>query len=100
MISDIKNILFRLELDKTGYYDNQFYVIPLENSAEYARAYTLLDKNAINTEYPEFTKNSSNNTIKVINYFEITESNITYNIFLFADFEEDKYFIKTGERPQ
>ena len=99
MISDIKNILARLEIDKTGRYENHFYYIPLANGDDYAKAYTKLDKNAINTEYPEITRNSSGTTIKIINYFELEEDSIVYNIFLFADFEEDKYFIKIGERP-
>lgn len=98
MISDIKTLLKRLEIDLTGAYDNHFYVIPLEDSNEYARMYTKLDKNAINTEYPEFTKNTNNNTTKVINYFEIEEDATVYNIFLFADFEEGKYYIKIGEK--
>ena len=98
MITDIKPILKRLEIAETGSYQNHFYVIPLENSNSYAKAYSLLDKNAVNTEYPEFTKNTSDNTTRIINYFEIEEDSVTYNIFLFADFEEDKYYIKIGEK--
>lgn len=97
-MTNIKNVLKRLELEDSGRYDNHFYVIPLANSNEYARMYTKLDKNAINTEYPEFTSNSSNSTIKVVNYFELEEDEIVYNIFLFADFKEDKYYIKIGEK--
>ena len=99
MISDIKNVLKRLEIAQTGAYENHFYVIPLADSNEYARMYTKLDKNAINTEYPEFTKNTSNTTTRIINYFEIEEDNVIYNIFLFADFDNDRYFIKIGEKP-
>lgn len=98
MISDIKNVLKRLEITQTGAYENHFYVIPLADSNEYARMYTKLDKNAINTEYPEFTKNTSNTTTRIINYFEIEEDNTVYNIFLFADFDNDRYFIKIGEK--
>lgn len=99
MISDIKAILKKLDLDLTGSYDNHFYVIPIANSNEYAKVYTKLDKNAINTEYPEFTQNTNNNTTRIINYFELEEDATTYNIFLFADFEADKYYIKIGEKP-
>lgn len=98
MTNDIKNLLKRLDLKKTGRYDNHFYIIDLENSDEYARMYTKLDKNAVNTEFPNFEQNSSSNTIKVTNYFEIDEDTITYNIFLFADFDKDKYYIKIGEK--
>jgi hypothetical protein len=60
--------------------------------------YTKLSKKAINTEYPSFGTNTNNNTIKITNYFEIEEDNITYNIFLIADFDNDLYYIKIGER--
>jgi hypothetical protein len=98
MTTNIKPILKRLEIDDTGRYENHFYIITLEDSNEYARMYTKLDKNAINTEYPEFTSNSSNSTVKVVNYFEIEEDEMVYNIFLFADFKNDKYYIKIGEK--
>ena len=98
MTSDIKDILNRLQIENTGSYDNHFYVIPLADSNEYAKIYTKLDKNAINTEYPEFTKNSNNTTTRIINYFELEENHITYNIFLFANFETDKYYLKIGEK--
>ena len=98
MTGNITNILKRLEIEATGRYDNHFYVIPLEDSNEYARMYTKLDKNAINTEYPEFTSNSNNATEKIVNYFELEEAEITYNIFLFADFKNGKYCVKIGEK--
>ena len=98
MISDIKNVLARLELDKTGAYDNHFYVIPLTDSNDYAKVYTKLDKNAINTEYPEFTQTTHNTTTRIVNYFELEEDSITQNIFLFADFDNEKYYVKIGEK--
>jgi hypothetical protein len=97
-MTNIKNVLQRLELEDSGRYENHFYVISLADSNEYARAYTKLDKNAINTEYPEFTSNSNNATEKIVNYFEIEEDEITYNIFLFADFKNEKYYVKIGEK--
>ena len=97
-MTDIRNVLQRLELENSGRYENHFYIIQLANSNEYARTYTKLDKNAINTEYPEFTSNSNNATEKIINYFEIEEDEITYNIFLFADFKNEKYYVKIGEK--
>ena len=94
----VKKILSRLEIMDTGIYDNHFYIIDIDNSDEYAKMYTKLDKNAINTEYPEFTSNSSHATEKIVNYFELEENEITYNIFLFADFKNEKYYIKIGEK--
>lgn len=98
MISDIRSILNKLELKDTGKYQNNFYIITLENSDDYARAYTKLDKNAVNTEYPNFGTNTNNTTVKITNYFELEDDNKTYNIFLIADFYKDEYFIKIGEK--
>ena len=98
MTNNIKNILDRLSIEPTGRYENHFYIIPLDNSDDYAKMYTKLDKNAINTEYPEITSNTNNTTEKIVNYFEIEEDEITYNIFLFADFKNDKYYVKIGEK--
>ena len=79
-------------------YVNHFYVIALKDSNDYAKMYTKLDKNAINTEFPEFAKNTNESLIKVTNYFEIEIENVTYDIFLIADFNEDKYYVKIAER--
>ena len=98
MTNNIKNILDRLGIEPTGRYENNFYIIPLDNSDAYARMYTKLDKNAVNTEYPEIISNTNNTTEKIVNYFEIEENEITYNIFLFADFKNDKYYVKIGEK--
>lgn len=98
MTSDINAILKRLELEPTGRYDNHFYVIDLENSDDYARMYTKLGKKAINTEFPNFEVNTNNTTTKITNYFELEEDNITYNIFLIADFDKNIYYLKIGER--
>ena len=92
----IQKILNRLGIDETGTYDNRFYIINIENSDEYAKMYTKLSKNAINTEFPTFGTNTNNSTVKVTNYFELEEDNSTYNLFLIADFDKDKYYLKIG----
>ena len=92
----IQDILNRLEIAETGTYNNRFYIINIENSDDYAKMYTKLSKNAINTEFPTFGTNSNNSTIKVTNYFELEEDNNTYRIFLIADFDNDKYYLKIG----
>ena len=94
--SIIQKILTRLELDETGRYDNKFYIIDIADSNEYAKMYTKLSKNAIDTEYPTFGTNTNNSTIKVTNYFELEEDNKKYNIFLIADFGADNYYLKIG----
>lgn len=93
-----KKVFDKLQLDKTGHYDNSFYVVDLEDSNEYAKMYTLLSKNAVNTEYPNFEINTNKTTIGTTNYFELTVDNTDYDIFLFADFQNDKYYIKIGEK--
>jgi hypothetical protein len=94
--SIIKKILSRLEISEDGRYDNRFYIIDIPDSDEYAKMYTKLSKNAINTEFPTFGTNSNNSTVKVTNYFELDEENDTFNIFLIADFDKDKYYLKIG----
>lgn len=98
MITDVKQILKKLEIDKPGQYDDNMFVINLENSNEYAKMYTKLEKNATNTEYPSFGTNTNNTTVKVTNYFELIDNNITYNIFLVADFDKDSYYLKIAEK--
>jgi hypothetical protein len=92
----IQKILDRLEITETGTYDNRFYIINIATSDEYAKMYTKLSKKAIDTEFPTFGTNTSNSTVKVTNYFELEEDNNLYNIFLIADFENDKYYLKIG----
>ncbi len=94
----MSNILQRLGIEAKGSYKNKFYVVPLESSDDYAKTYSLLSENAINTEYPNFEQNSSKTTTKVINYFEIEQNELSYNIFLIADFKTDTYQLKIGEK--
>lgn len=95
---DARKVLKKLQLDDTGIYDNHFYVISLDNSDEYAKMYSKLSENAINTEYPNFATNTNNTTVKVTTYFEVEVDNITYNMFLIADFDNNKYYLKIGEQ--
>lgn len=92
----VKTILNRLDIDDTGTYDNHFYVVQIEDSDEYARVYSKLSKNAINTEFPAFGTNTSSSTVKITNYFELDEDNVTYRLFLIADFDNDSYYLKIG----
>lgn len=92
----VQTVLNKLGIGDTGRYDNRFYIIDLEDSNAYAKMYTKLSKNAINTEYPTFGTNTSDSTVKITNYFEVEEDNITYRIFLIADFDNDTYYLKLG----
>ena len=92
----VQTVLNKLGIEDTGRYDNRFYIINIEDSNAYAKMYTKLSKNAINTEYPTFGTNTSDSTVKITNYFEVEEDNITYRIFLIADFDNDTYYLKLG----
>lgn len=92
----VKKILTRLGIEDTGTYDNHFYIIQIDNSNDYAKMYTKLSKNAINTEFPSFGTNKSDSTVKITNYFEIEEDNNTYLLFLIADFDNENYYLKIG----
>ena len=94
----LQKVLKKLHIEDRGRYDNHFYIINLDNSDDYAKMYTTLSNYAVNTEFPEFEKNSNNATTKVVNYFETEEDSITFDIFLFANFVEDKYYVKIKER--
>lgn len=94
--NSVKKVLARLEIKDTGKYENHFYIIDIENSDDYARMYTKLSRNAINTEFPTFGTNTSDSTVKITNYFELEEDNNKYLLFLIADFKEDKYYLKIG----
>lgn len=97
-MTNIKEVLKKLELEDVGTYDNNFYVVPIENSDEYARIFSRLEKKAVNTGYPSFGQNTSGNVVKVANYFELDVDNVTYNLFLVADFNADKYYLRIGEK--
>ena len=92
----IQQILDRLEIEATGKYENHFYVINFETSDEYAKIYSKLNRNAINTEFPTFGANKSDATVKITNYFELELDNTKYTLFLIADFENDTYYLKIG----
>ena len=92
----VQKILERIEITKTGKYDNHFYRIDLEDSDDYAKTYTKLAKNAINTEFPTFGTNTSDSTVKITNYFELEEDSNKYILFLIADFKNDEYYLKIG----
>lgn len=98
MENNLKGVLKKLDLPETGRYDNHFYVINLEDSNEYAKIYTKLDKKAVNTEEPNFGRNTTGSTVKITNYFEFESDGAEYNIFLIADFLNGKYYVKIGQK--
>lgn len=105
-MNNIKALLKKLKLkDYEGQFDNGFFVINLKDSDEYAKVYSTLSETAVNTEFPNFgtsksidEKSNSKSVIKITNYFEVDDETTTYNIFLIANFEDDLYYLKIGEK--
>ena len=95
---EINKLLKKLDLSNEGRYENKFYILPIADSNEYAKMYTLLDTNTTNTEFPSFELNTNNNLDKMVNYFETTLDNTTYNFFLIGDLANDNYYLKIGEK--
>ena len=95
---DINKLLKKLGLPNDGRYENKFYILPIADSNEYAKTYTLLDTSTTNTEFPSFELNTNSNLDKIVNYFETTLDNITYNFFLIGDLVNDSYYLKIGEK--
>lgn len=95
---NINKLLKKLDLPNDGRYENKFYILPIADSNEYAKMYTLLDANTTNTEFPSFELNTNSNLDKIVNYFETTLDNITYNFFLIGDLLNDNYYLKIGEK--
>lgn len=97
-MTNVEDVLKKLGLKQNGQFVDHFYVIDLNDSDEYAKMYTQLNKKATNTEYPGFGTNKADSVVKITNYFEVEAEGITYNIFLIADFNENQYKIKIGEK--
>ena len=95
---DINKLLKKLGLPNDGRYENKFYILSIADSNEYAKTYTLLDTSTTNTEFPSFELNTNSNLDKMVNYFETTLDNITYNFFLIGDLVNDSYYLKIGEK--
>ena len=95
---DINKLLNKLGLPNDGRYENKFYILHIADSNEYAKIYTLLDTDTTNTEFPSFELNTNSNLDKMVNYFETTLDNTTYNFFLIGDLVNDNYYLKIGEK--
>ena len=48
---NINKLLKKLGLPNDGRYENKFYILPVADSNEYAKMYTLLDTNTTNDSY-------------------------------------------------
>lgn len=95
---DVNKLLKKLHIEDSGTYENHFYIINIPDSNAYAKMYSKLEQYAVNAEYPVFSTNTNNSTTKATNYFESEEEGQAYDLFLIADFDEDKYCLKIKEK--
>ena len=98
MLNNLTDLLKTLKIESTGRYDDQYYIIKLENSDEYAKMYSHLNNVAVNIEYPYFIKSTTGTATRIMNYFELENSGHEYKLFLIADFKENLYYLKIGEK--
>ena len=83
----MKELLKKIGIDGTGYYsDSNTYVIDLEDSNAYNKAFTRLD----NTSLVEEMTDSSVSNAYISNVMYINDK---YSINIIADFESDTYKI-------
>lgn len=83
----MKELLKKIGIDGSGYYsDSSTYVIDLEDSNAYNKAFTKLD----NTPLVEEMSDSSVSNAYVSNVMYINDR---YSINIIADFESDTYKI-------
>lgn len=98
MITNILDLLKKLEISERGSYVDEFYVIKLKNSDDYCRMYGKLDATTINLSDPSIGTNTNDSTVNVVSYFETEIDNIVYDLFLEADFNEDSYELRITEK--
>ena len=83
----MKELLKKIGIDGSGYYsDSNTYVIDLEDSNAYNKAFTKLDNTSLVNEMSE--SSVSNAYISNVMYI-----NDRYSINIIADFESDTYKI-------
>ena len=83
----MKELLKKIGIDGSGYYsDSNTYVIDLEDSNAYNKAFTKLDNTSLVDEMSE--SSVSNTYISNVMYI-----NDRYSINIIADFESDTYKI-------
>ncbi len=98
MVTDILDLLKKLDIEERGSYVDDFYVIKLKNSDDYGRMYGKLDALTTNLGDPSIGTNTNDSTVNVVTYFETEINDIAYELFLEADFAEDSYELRLTEK--
>lgn len=86
MNDKLQALLKSLNITKEGKMSNNKYLITLDNSDEYSRMYTNLDKNGDTYLDPEGMIMSSSTSL-------MTYLTDDFDITLKADFDNDKYYL-------
>jgi len=90
----MKEFLKSIGIENPGHYtDDEEYVIDIEDSNEYSRVFSKLDKS---TKIHEVEDDSVFDLEKNILYFEAED----YDIELSADLDEDKYSLKISKKTE
>ena len=87
----MKQLLNDIGIKKEGYYGkNNAYIIDIEDSDEYGKFYTLLDRSKIIYELED-------NTLLTIHSASVSYANEKFQLNLLADFDEDLYKLVVRE---
>lgn len=97
MNNELKQLLEKVNIPTNGQYKDKFYIINLPDSEAYANCYAGLNKIATNTEFPTFGSDKELDKAVFISYYELNLQDKLYNLFLFADCDSNKYYLKIGE---
>ena len=81
----MEQFLKKLGINKHGFYSkDQSYVIDIENSDEYGRFYTILDKSSELDELED-------NNLLTVHSASVSYANEKFQLTLLGDFDEDLY---------
>ena len=84
-----------LNLNKSGHYEKNKYIIQLEDSNEFSRVYTLLDNSNLVWLDTEAVLISEHSTVLVYN-----DEDLNFNVKLIADYDGENYQIIISENTE
>jgi hypothetical protein len=98
MITDILDLLKKLGIEERGTYEDEFYVVKLKDSDAFGEIYGRLDGEATNLGDPSIGVNTNDTTTDITGYFEADMGDVTYKLYLTADFADDIYELRIKEK--
>lgn len=88
----MEKFIKNLNLNKSGHYENNKYIIDLSDSNEYSKMYTLLDNSSLVSLDPESTQISESSSMLIYN-----DDDLKFDIKLSANYNQDEYKIIISE---